>query len=81
MRLLLLLFTTYSCGFFVGRECGKKQLLQEMQKKSEDFLKNLRVVPLGGVKQGPLQGDTSFLDELMSNINIGKAEPSKDGKN
>ena len=74
MRLLFLLFTTYSLGFFVGRENGKKELIEEMQKKSTDFLKNLCVVPLGGPKQGPFQGDNSFLDELMSKINVGKKE-------
>lgn len=59
----LLLGTIFTCGYLIGVEAGKKIFEQQMVEKSREFLKNLRVVPIGGVKDGP-----SPLDDLISGL-------------
>jgi len=72
MKWLLLGFlgTTFACGYLIGVEAGKKILMDDMRKKSEDFLKNLRVVPMSGIKDGP-----SPLDDLISGLAKKTSEP------
>ena len=59
----LLLGTIFTCGYLLGVEAGKKIFEDGLRLKTEELLKNLRVVPIGGMKDGP-----SPLDDLISGL-------------